>query len=97
MKAHEICAKAANLVGGDRHRTHGDKFENFNNIAALWSAYLGIGLSPLQAANMMALMKVARTKTGSHNPDDYVDTAGYAGCAGEIAEILQGAIGEETK
>jgi hypothetical protein len=35
---------------------------------------------------MMTLLKVARTKIGSHNPDDYVDGAGYMAIAGEIAD-----------
>lgn len=92
MNAQEIAAKAADLVGGDRAKTHGDKVENHQNIAALWNAYLGwrLGegglLTPRDIALMMALLKIARTKGGSHNPDDYIDLAGYAAVAGEIAE-----------
>lgn len=90
MKAHDILKQAAGLVSGDRDRQHGSKVANHNNIAALWTAYLGNRLAtPLEArdvALLMVLLKVARTKTGSHNPDDYLDMAGYAGCAGEIAD-----------
>lgn len=92
MKADDICKRAAELVGGDRAATHGDKRENHRHIAALWSAYLSettkdcVVLTALDVALMMALLKIARTMEGSHNPDDYVDLAGYAGCAGEIAE-----------
>lgn len=96
MKAPDICRRAADLVGGDRERTHGSKLVNHANIAALWTAWLrqrGLiapqsSLDPLDAALMMALLKIARTLTGSLNHDDYVDLAGYAGCAGEIAEEL---------
>ena len=35
-------------------------------------------------AAMMGLLKVARIATGS-SPDSFVDLAGYAACAGEIA------------
>ena len=88
-EASAIALKAAELVGGDRAKTHGDKKANHQNIADLWSAYLSGQLSaPIsakQAALMMALLKIARTKSGSENPDDYVDLAGYAACAGEIA------------
>ncbi len=80
-----ILQTAANLVSGNRHETHGDKHENHANIAALWSAYLDAPISPKQAAIMLALLKIARTKLGRENPDDYVDLAGYAACAGEIA------------
>lgn len=93
MNAHEIISKAADLVSGDRQNTHGDKTENHENIAALWNAYMmrkhgtpATMLSAQDVALMMALLKVARTIAGSHNSDDYVDLAGYAGVAGEIAE-----------
>jgi hypothetical protein len=87
--AERIAQKAASLVGGDRQATHGDKAENHQNIADLWNAYLG-GRLPLLTARdvalMMALLKIARTKIGQHNIDDYLDLAGYGAVAGEIAE-----------
>jgi hypothetical protein len=92
MNAQEIASRAAELVSGDRQKSHGDKTENHQNIAALWNAYLGwrLGegalLTPRDVALMMALLKIARTKAGSHNPDDYVDLCGYGAVAGEIAE-----------
>lgn len=96
-----ICMRAAELVSGNRATTHGDKLENHANIAALWNAFLGDRLpaghklSALDVALMMALLKIARTKAGGHNPDDYIDLAGYAGCAGEIADLMAAAgVGE---
>lgn len=92
MTGGDVCARAANLVGGDRQKTHGDKVENHQNIACLWNAFLGYRilennhLTARDVALMMALLKIARMKTGSHNLDDYVDLAGYAGVAAEIAE-----------
>lgn len=90
MKASDILMRAAALVGGERDRQHGDKLENHENIARLWSAFLGIEISAVQAALMLNLLKVARTKTGDLNPDDFVDMAGYAACAGEIASRVEG-------
>lgn len=84
MNAESVCKKAAELVSGARHATHGDSYQNHKNIAALWSAYLDVRITPHQVAMMMALLKAARTKTGNHNQDDYVDMAGYAGVAEEI-------------
>jgi len=84
MKASEILDTAAKLVSGDREASYGDKTQNHKNIADLWSAYLGVPISPGQAAIMMLLLKVARTKTGSGTEDNYIDMAGYAGVAGEI-------------
>lgn len=93
MQAAEILTKASELVGGARDQEHGDKFTNFNCIAAVWNGYLlartvsnkPFALSAVDVGNMMELLKVARRLSGAHNADDYVDAAGYAGCAGEIA------------
>lgn len=89
MNAEEVCKKAAELVGGDRAKTHGPKVKNHQNIADHWNAYLGDRLrdklTPKDVALMMAELKIARTKLGAYNPDDYIDGAGYFGVAGEIA------------
>jgi hypothetical protein len=47
-----------------------------------------VTLDALDVANMLEAFKIARRYSGAHNLDDYVDGAGYAGCAGEIAERL---------
>lgn len=90
MNAREIAEKAAQLVSVDREATHGDKVKNHENIARIWNGYLfdrlSAPLSALDAANMMELLKIARRKLGAHNLDDYIDGAGYAAVAGEIAE-----------
>lgn len=97
MKAAEIATRAAELVGGDREKQHGTKFENFSKISTLWNAYLAIRRDPgapldaLDHAHLMVLLKIARTQLGAYNPDDAIDMAGYAACAGEIAAILHNA------
>lgn len=92
MKAAEIATKAAELIGGDRERTHGDKTINHHKIAAVWNGILTAagkaGNLPLDAhdvANLMEGLKIARRYLGSFNADDYIDGAGYASVAGEIA------------
>jgi hypothetical protein len=98
-KAGEILETARQLVDGDRARTHGDKVDNHVCIAELWNAYLrlqlrhagvdipGVIVDPIDVATMMILLKVARTVSGGeHNLDNYIDAAGYAAVAGEIAE-----------
>ena len=91
--AGQILLKAGKAVDGERQRTHGDKTKNHQNIADHWNAYLTGRLDrPLSArdvALMMAELKIARTKFGEHNLDDYLDGAGYMACAGEIAEKEQ--------
>lgn len=89
-KAEEIAAKAAELVGGNRARQHGDKRENFTKIATMWNAWMAIRRSPsplLTARDtgaLMVLLKLARMETGAHNIDDAQDLVGYAAIMGQI-------------
>jgi hypothetical protein len=85
MRAMDVCRRAIDLIGGDRACQHGDVVAAHTNIAVLWSAYLGTPITARDAALMMVLLKVARTKTGTYNPDDYVDAAGYSAIAAEVA------------
>ncbi len=98
--ASDICRKAADIVGGDREAQHGPKERNHKNIALMWNAYFRKkGMSAFVTAEdvalMMVLLKVARTNFGSYNSDDYVDMAGYAGCAGELAASAEGVSADE--
>jgi len=95
MKAAEILQTVADIVGGARANTHGDKLVNHSKIATMWSAYLAIRSEPAapldahDAALMMALLKIARTQLGAYNPDDGIDHVGYAACAAEIAARMR--------
>lgn len=91
MNAEDIANKAAELVGGDRAKSHGDKVLNHQKIAAVWNGILtAAGKSPVMpldghdVANLMEGLKIARRYLGSPNDDDYIDGAGYAAVAGEI-------------
>jgi len=94
MKAEDMLRKAAELVGGNRHDQHGERTQNHENIARMWNAYLrakvrGSDLYELGAADvaiMSALLKIARTASGKHNIDDYMDGAAYLALAGDMAE-----------
>lgn len=89
MNAIDLINKAGELVGGDRAATHGDKHRNFAIIASYWNAHItaknGAALTAEDVGYMMALLKIARTHTGSMNDDDPIDGIGYIACAGEIA------------
>lgn len=89
--AHEIATTAANLVGGDRAKSHGDKTVNHQKIADVWNGILSAAgkapVEPLNAhdvANLMEGLKIARRYCGAFNLDDYIDGAGYAAVAGDI-------------
>ena len=81
-----ILTDAIGCVCNDREVQYGDPEDNFYRIAKLWNAYLGDNVvDEVDVAMMMALLKVARAKTGRNKADNFVDLAGYAACAGEIA------------
>lgn len=78
-------------VCGDREEDYGSPEDSFKLIASLWSDYLtgthGVNRHFVDAADvaiMMALLKIARMAHGN-KADNFVDLAGYAACAGEIA------------
>ena len=85
MKREEILEKARICVCGKREQDYGTPENNFNRIAELWQAYTGYSFSAVDVAIMMALPKAARIKTGTGTDDSFIDLAGYAACAGEIA------------
>lgn len=67
---------------------YGPPEDVFADIADLWSAYAGDGrkYTVLDVAHMMVLLKMARAKHNPKHTDNYVDIAGYAACAAELAE-----------
>ena len=81
----EILKKANECVCGDREQDYGSPEDNFGRIAKLWSVYLDFDITAVDVAMMMSLLKVARVKSGRLHEDNFVDLAGYAACAGEIA------------
>ena len=96
MNRAEILRAARNCVCGEREHNYGAPENNFTTIGLLWGVYLRAahpeltkimpinGITPKDVAVMMSLLKVARIANGS-STDIFVDLAGYAACAGEIA------------
>lgn len=88
----EILDKAKECVCGQRQQDYGNPEDNFALIADLWTTYINkddLYFTSKDVAMMMALLKVARIRTGKGTRDSYVDLAGYAACAGEIAETVE--------
>ena len=93
MKRAEILEPAAKSVTGGKNKQYGEPEDNFAVIAEYWSTYLSqhnggrvILLTPMDVAVMMALFKIGRiTTAGEFTADSYVDCAGHAAIAGEIA------------
>lgn len=90
-----ILDDALEATSGDRRRDYDAAALGHKRIADLWNTYLesrakdaGEPISALDVAHMMILLKLAR---GCKTPtrDTYVDIAGYARCAAEIAGFEQ--------
>lgn len=84
MKRAEILEAVRQCVCGEREQEYGKPENNFALVGKLWEAYTGQPFSAKDVAMMLALLKVARIKTGVKG-DSFIDLAGYAACAGEIA------------
>lgn len=93
MKRDEILENAAKIVTGGKNKQYGEPEDNFAVIAEYWSTYLSqhnggrvILLTPMDVATMMVLFKIGRiTTAGEFTSDSFVDCAGYAAIAGEMA------------
>ena len=72
-----IADKAKKIVFGDREQTYGDPGKNLHMIAGMWSAYLGIEITPEQVCDMMVQLKIARLKSSPDHEDSKVDIIGY--------------------
>ena len=70
----------------ERGQHHGNWRSNMDNIADLWSSFLGRRVSGDQVAVMLGLVKVSRMAIGNYNTDDYEDAVGYFAIAAACAE-----------
>ena len=90
MTRSEILAAAEKCVTGKREQDYGSPEDNFETIGRFWTTYLKarygteLAISADDVSMMQALLKIARIAAGSGS-DSFVDLAGYAACAGEIA------------
>lgn len=94
MKRKEILEAAMCCVCGDREQDYGTPERNFELIGELWTTYLkekcvnpgvDVSIRGEDIATMMCLFKIARIATGRGKADSFIDLAGYAACAGELA------------
>lgn len=89
MNRTEYLKRAAEIISGEREKIYGNPRDNFQLIADLWSRYLAstspFNLDCRDVANMMILLKIARSTKGNLYDDTWVDIAGYAALGGELA------------
>jgi hypothetical protein len=85
-----VLEEALSVTSGARRRDYDKATPNHERIASLFNAYIGARkdpsapLSALDVAHLMILLKLARA-VYTPTRDSYVDIAGYARCAAEIA------------
>jgi hypothetical protein len=84
MTRYDILNAAMQAVTVDRAATHGDAERSFAQIAAVWSARLGVPITAPQVCIMMIDLKCARAWSNPTHADSWVDMAGYAACGGEV-------------
>ena len=94
MNRSEILEHAHQCVTQDRASTHGGAENTFGMIAAVWSARFGLEITPEQVAIMLIDLKTCRAWGNPGHADNWVDTAGYAACGGELA--MDGAMTNPT-
>lgn len=100
MNRPEILDTAKSHVTKDRQAEHGKPEDSFGLIAEFWTVYLkGRGLipdrelghlnrlTPVDVAQLMALLKTVRAIHNPANEDNWVDHAGYVACGGELATL----------
>lgn len=82
----EVLAEAASIITGNREESYGKPEDSFSEIAQLWTWYVGKPIYPGDVAKMMILLKIVRSGH-TEKRDNYVDIAGYAAIACELAEV----------
>ena len=90
----EILEAAGKCITGGRDEEYGEPEDSFDLIARLWEPYIraacvspgaNVGIREQDVAILMGLLKIARAAVND-KPDNLVDLAGYAACAGEAAQ-----------
>lgn len=79
-----VLSEAEKCVCGQREQDYGTPEDNFDRIAKMWSAYMGVEFNPVDVSMFMVMLKVARIKSGGGTMDSFVDGCGYFSCGGEI-------------
>ena len=80
-----ILAEAEKCVCTDREQQYGSPEDNFYIISRLWNAYLGdVVVDEQDVAMLMALLKIARIRSGNFKKDSFVDACGYISIGGEL-------------
>jgi len=97
-EAQSAARQAEQIINGERQDAYGAPEDSFGIIANLWTAYLkqlglGMAISKIDVAHMMALFKIARMQGQKPHRDNYIDAIGYLQIAAD--RLLGGSDGKE--
>jgi len=84
-----ILEEADQLTSEDRNKEYGHPADDFARTAKMWSAILGVEVTPQQVPLCMICVKISRYV---HKPkrDSLVDIAGYARTVEMVQEHAEG-------
>lgn len=85
MTRDELLKTAARLTKRDREHDYGSIYLNHWRIATIWTAILEIEITPEQAAQCLAGLKLARLAGNPTHTDSAIDGAAYFAIAAELA------------
>ena len=88
-----ICDEAKGLVYGEREQAYDHPAVDFARTAAMWTALLGMYVSPQMVGLCMIAVKLSR-EVHKHNRDNLVDIAGYAETVQRVVDHFEGEGGE---
>ena len=80
----QVLRDAERTITKDRQDQYGSAEDCFGMIAGMWSAYLGQPVTGFDVAQLMTLLKVARSKANPGHQDNQVDACGYQALAAEM-------------
>ena len=77
-----VLERAGKLVK-ERGKSYNNPYDNFSRTAMIWSAILGITVTPDQVAKMLIGLKLARLSQTPDHQDSIDDIVGYGWCLDE--------------
>jgi len=81
------CLEEAAAVVRQRREVYGKPDAYFRRFGDLLTAYLGVVITPEQAAMVMLLGKVARLVASPRHRDSCIDAIGYLDCYAKVAGL----------
>ncbi len=80
----------ANQIVQERGKSYGHPYEDFKRTAMIWSAILGIEVTPDQVAKCMIGLKLSRLSETPLHQDSIDDIVGYGWTLDEVTKVMRG-------